>query len=316
MRTRLCCYLSIIFLILVSSSSFALTPEQKSYGGFAETTICSHPTDINFCFSVKDENPQQKACMAWLAHLQAGQSGQANPISWTFKSVQNNYCYYDGIRANSGDKTSNSQPLTTRSGFCPQQDSPPPEPITFSRMGRWYAGEAAGTRCFKRCEYRTNANTFKVTYYQFTNGFVTQFVESSERAKSNEKLCFAEAEPSRNDQNEVYDDASCDVKLFSVFCDFIKWYRTDSELPTAPEVENKTLQIDTSLKTDHVQVNPLATADFQCFTPVTFDFYLPFANKEIKQEITFTKMCNSLREISFFFHTLYLLHAAFIIFRK
>jgi hypothetical protein len=316
MRIRLCSYLYIVLLMLISSSSFALTPEQSSYGGFAEVTVCSHPTDINFCVPIKDPDAQKMACTIWLGHIQVGQSSAANPIQWTFKGIQNNYCMYDGLQANTGYKNSNSQALTTRSGFCPQQDAPPPEPITFSRMGRWYAGEAAGTRCFKRCEYRTNANTFKVTYYQFTNGFVTQFVESSERAKSNEKLCFSEAEPARNDKNEVYDDASCDAKLFSVFCDFIKWYRTDSEMPTAPEVENKTLQIDTSLKTDHVVVNPQSTADFLCFNPVTFDLYLPFAQKQIKQEITFSKMCNSLREISFFFHTLYLLHAAFIIFRK
>ena len=317
MRIGLCCYLSVIFLILVSSSSFAeLTPQQKSYGGFAEVTVCSHPTDINFCVPIKDPDAQKMACTIWLGHIQVGQSSAANPIQWTFKGIQNNYCMYDGLQANTGYKNSNSQPLTNRNGFCPEQDAPPPEPITFSRMGRWYAGEAAGTRCFKRCEYRTNANTFKVTYYQFTNGFVTQFVEGSERAKSNQKLCFVEAEPARNDQNQVYDDASCDAKLFSVFCDFIKWYRTDSEMPTAPEVENKTLQIDTSLKTNHVEANPHATSDFQCFNPVTFDLYLPYAQKQIKQEITFSNMCNSLREISFFFHTLYLLHAAFIIFRK
>jgi hypothetical protein len=313
----LCCYLSVIFLILVSSSSFAeLTSQQKSYGGFAETTICSHPTDINFCVPIKDPDAQKMACTIWLSHIQVGQSSAANPIQWTFKGIQNNICIYDGLQANTGNKQSNSQALSTRAGFCPQQDSPPPEPITFSRMGRWYAGEAAGTRCFKRCEYRTNANTFKVTYYQFTNGFVTQFVESSERAKSNEKLCFSEAEPARNDQNQVYDDASCDAKLFSVFCDFIAWYRTDSEMPTAPEVENKTLQIDTYLKTDHININPNSTADYQCFTPVKFEFFLPFSRTEVKQEVSFSRMCNAFREYSIFFHCLYLLHAAFIIFRK
>ena len=317
MCTRLLRYLSAIFLILVSSSSFAiLTAEQKSYGGFAETTICSHPTDINFCFSVKDDDAQRSACMAWLAQLQAGQTGAANPIAWTFKNIQNNRCYYDGMQANTGNPNSSSQPLITRAGFCPQQDAPPPEPITFSRMGRWYAGEAAGTRCFKRCEYRTNANTFKVTYYQFTNGFVTQFVEGSTRAQSNEKLCFVTPEPARNDQNEVYDDASCDAKLFTVFCDFIKWYRTDSEMPAAPEVENKTLQIDTYLKTDHININPNATADYQCFKPVKFEFFLPFSRQEAKQEVSFTNMCNALREYSIFFHCLYLLQAAFIIFKK
>lgn len=309
-------YLYIILLMIISSSSHAiLTAEQKSYGGFAETTICSHPTDINFCFSVKEEDAQRSACMAWLAQLQAGQTGQANPIAWTLKTIANNRCYYDGLQANTGNPNSNSQPLITRAGFCPQQDSPPPEPITFSRMGRWYAGEAAGTRCFKRCEYRTNASTFNVTYYQFTNGFVTQFVEGSNRAKSNEKLCFVTPEPSRNDQNEVYDDASCEVKLFSVFCDFIKWYRTDAELPTTPEVENKTLQIDTFLKADHVNANPNATADMMCFEPIEIKFYIPLTRQETTHSVTFYNLCNILREMSLFFHCLYLLHAALIIFR-
>jgi hypothetical protein len=95
---------------------------------------------------------------------------------------------------------SNSQPLSTRAGFVHSRMLHHLSRSLF-RMGRWYAGEAAGTRCFKRCEYRTNANTFKVTYYQFTNGFVTSSSESSSRAKSNEKLCFAQAEPSRNDRN-------------------------------------------------------------------------------------------------------------------
>lgn len=317
MCTRLLRYLSAIFLILVSSSSFAeLTPQQKAYGGFAETTICSHPTDINFCVSLKEANAAVQACTIWLAHLQAGQAGAANPYQWTFKNIVNNYCQYDGLQANTGYKSSNSQPLTTRAGFCPQQDAPPPEPIIFSRMGRWYAGEAAGTRCYKRCEYSTNANTFTVKYYSFTNGYVTQFTESSSRAKSRENLCFAEPEPSRNDQNEVYDDASCDAKLFTVFCDFIAWYRTDSEMPTAPEVENKTLQIDTYLKTDHININPNGTADYQCFTPVKFEFFLPWSRQEAKQEVSFSHMCNALREYSIFFHCLYLLHAAFIIFRK
>lgn len=317
MCTWLLRYLSVIFLILVSSSSFAeLTPQQKAYGGFAEVTVCSHPTDINFCVPIKDPDAQKMACTIWLGHIQVGQSSAANPIQWTFRGIQNNYCLYDGLQANTGYKNSNSQPLSTRNGFCPEQDGPPPEIMIVSRNGRWYAGEMAGTRCYKRCEYRTNAGTWSAKYYSFTNGYVTQFTETSSRAKSNQKLCFAEPEPSRNDQNEIYDDASCDAKLFTVFCDFIAWYRTDSEMPTAPEVENKTLQIDTYLKTDHININPNSTADYQCFTPVKFEFFLPFSRTEVKQEVSFSRMCNAFREYSIFFHCLYLLHAAFIIFRK
>jgi hypothetical protein len=302
--------------MIVSSSSFAeLTPQQKSYGGFAEVTICSHPTDINFCVPVKEPDAQKMACTIWLGHIQAGQSSAANPIQWTFRGIQNNYCMYDGLQSNTGYKNSNSQQLSTRNGFCPEQDAPPPEIMIVSRNGRWYAGEMAGTRCYKRCEYRTNAGTWSAKYYSFTNGYVTQFTETSSRAKSNQKLCFSEPEPSRNDQNEIYDDASCDAKLFTVFCDFIKWYRTDAELPTTPEVENKTLQIDTTLKSDHINANPNSTADMMCFEPIEIKFFIPLTRQETTQTISFSNLCNILREMSLFFHCLYLLHAALIIFR-
>jgi hypothetical protein len=82
---------------------FALTAEQKSYGGFAETTICSHPTDINFCVSVKDE--MHNEVLAWLGlHIYKLVKLDKQILSVDFKNIQNNYCYFDGLQANTGYK--------------------------------------------------------------------------------------------------------------------------------------------------------------------------------------------------------------------
>ena len=317
MYSRLRCYLYIILLMCISSSSFALTDEQKAFSSFAENTICSHPTVLDYCVPITESDSAKKACMLWLVGLQAGQAGQANPISWTFKNITNNYCFYDGIQANTGNQNSNAQPLVSRTGMCPQLDSPPPKQILFTRKGRWFSQEVTGTRCFERCEYTATSSTFIAKNYVFTNGVLTQFTENmSSRAKSNAKLCFSEPEPARNDDGEITEDASCSDNVFKVFCDFVNWYRTDAEMPDAPDVENKTLDIPTYLKTDHVAVNPNGTSDFMCFTPIEFDLYLPFSQTRVQKSVEFYSMCAKLRDFSFFLQMFYYLHAAFIIFRK
>lgn len=308
-------YLYIVLLMIVSSSSFALTPEEQAFQGFAFNTICSHPSDLGFCFKADEGNAQQDACLAWMSYMQSGQTG-TNARQYSFDGARNNTCYYNYVVVSTGAKGSNSQALVTRAGQCPTQGAPPPETIIFGRQGRWFPQEVAGKRCYKKCEYSVTTTTFSVKHYVFTNGILSQFTETGERAKSLAKFCFAEPEPIRNDQGEVTEDASCSDNVFKVFCDFVNWYRTDAEMPEAPEVENKTLQIDSYLKNDHVKVNPNGTSEYQCFEPVELKFFIPLTRQETTVSIEFYNLCNILREMSLFFHALYLLHAAFIIFRN
>ena len=314
MYSRLRGYLYIILLMCISSSSFAITDEEKAYGGFATNAICSHPTILDYCVT-EEQGGAKQACLLWLVNMQAGQSQNPNPIQWNFDSIVSDTCVYKGIQANTGYPNSTTRALETKEALCPTRDKPPPSQISFSRNGRWFPQELESTRCYKKCEYRVLPTTFTAKHYAFTNGVLTQFTENSnQRAGSNEKLCFNTVEPSRNSDGEIIEDSSCANNVFKVFCDFVNWYRNDSEMPEPPEVENKTLDIATHLKTDHVRIQ--SNANNQCFQPVEFDLNLPWANLQVKKEISFDQMCVAIMDFNGFLHVLYLLHAALIIFRK
>jgi hypothetical protein len=173
MCTWLLRYLSAIFLILVSSSSCNFDSRAKVMVALLKQLFVLIQLTLIFVFLSK--MTMHNEVLAWLGlHIYKLVKLDKQILLLDFKNIQNNYCYFDGLQANTGYKQS---VILNRSrheqDFVHSRMLHHLEPITFSRMGRWYAGEAAGTRCFKRCEYRTNANTFKVTYYQFTNGFVT-----------------------------------------------------------------------------------------------------------------------------------------------
>ena len=308
-------YLYIILLMIISSSSFALTAEQEAFGGFAEQMFCSHPSDLNFCVS-QEQGGRYQACLLWMAYMQSQETG-TNHRQYSFSNNTDSTCFYTYVVTSTGTKGYNSQPLTISKALCPAKGEPPPKQIIFSRQGRWFPQELGSTRCFEKCEYNIDINTFKEKHYAFTNGVITEFKENlNHRAQSKPKLCFAPAEPIRNTEGEVTYDANCDDAFLKVFCEFVEWYRSDAEMPEAPPVENKDLNIPHHLKADHIQVNPSATADFLCFPPYKYTFYLPFASRSVEGEFEFTKLCQGISSIAHILKALYLLAAALIIFRK
>lgn len=314
MYPRLRSYLYIVFLMIISSSSFALTAEEQAFNGFAFNTVCAHPSDLNFCFKADEGNAQISACMSWMSWMQSGQTS-GNFRQYTFKEVKNGSCIYDYVLVESGTRGTSSQALTNRVGMCPKRDQPPPRLIVFSRQGRWFSQELGSSRCFDKCEYSITSTTFSHKHYAFTNGIVTEFTETNDRAKSKENFCIAQVEPTRNSDGEVVNDASCNDAVFKVMCDFVNWYRTDSELQAAPEVENKTLDIPGFLDGSRIKVNPNSTADFQCFAPLDWKFDIPHYGR-LEGQFSYQPLCNGLHIFGTLLRALYLLHAALIIFRK
>lgn len=308
MYIRLCCYLYAIFLICVSSSSFALTALEQANGGFASSSKCSHPSDLDYCVSTKNSDAAEQACMLWRNNLN-------QEYSYSFTGITNNTCRYEGKNPTNGQKAYQSQSLTTRAGLCPVAGSPPPNIVVFSRKGRWFPQELDNKRCYKNCEY-SNGQSFTYKHYQFTNGIVTEFTEKSDRLKSTENLCQMLVEPERDSNNEITYESNCDDAVFKQICDFINWFRHDEEMPKAPEVENKDLDLPTSLNKAVVQINPEETADFLCFPDYDFKLYLPLWNKQITHTFEFNSMCEGIRFISNFIVVIAFMHAAFIVFRK
>lgn len=302
--------------MIISSSSFALTPEEQAFGGFATSMICSHPSDLSFCFDATQSDAATQACYAWMSYMQAGQTG-TNSRQYSYVKNNGRICDYSYIVTATGTQGFNSQPLTTRSGMCPTKGQPPPKQIVFSRQGRWFPQELGSDRCFEKCEYNISSTTFDYKHYVFTNGVVTEFKENmSRRATSKGKFCFAPAEPIRNTEGETTYDANCDDAFLTVFCEFVEWYRSDSEMPEAPEVKKENLDIPSYLKTDHFDADPNTTADMQCFAPLSYSFYLAFSQTEVAGEFSFIKFCAALSSIAHLLKAGYLLFAAFIIFRR
>lgn len=297
-------YLYIVLLMIISSSSFAVTQKEIDMGGFAFPVICSHPTILGYCVPV--EQGAQAACMLWQTNL--------DPKYGYSLVSYGSTCLFEGRNPTSGSKVTTTQALSNKQGLCPSHDAPPPTQVIFSRNGRWFSQELGSNRCYRSCEY-SNGQSFDYKHYVFTNGVMTNFTENmNSRLKSNQKFCDPVAEPSRNSEGEITYDANCDDSFLTVFCNFVEWYRSDSEMPEAPEVENKTLDIATHLKTDHVRIE--ANAENLCFEPVEFNLVIPWTREEVKQQVSFNAMCNGISSIDGFLHVLYLLHAAFIIFRK
>jgi hypothetical protein len=80
---------------------FALTPSKKAMVVLLKQLFVLIQLTLIFVFCQR-RNAATKACTIWLAHIQAGQAGAANPIQWTFKGIVNNYCNttaYKQIRA-------------------------------------------------------------------------------------------------------------------------------------------------------------------------------------------------------------------------
>ena len=125
-------YLYTILLMIISSSSFALevTSKEIAMGGFAYSTICSHPTDLNYC--VKATDGPEAACA--LMNVQI--TSQYPQYGYSFTGVQKlsngvKRCSWEGRNPSNGAKEYQSAELYTKSGLCPAKDKPPPVQVIF-----------------------------------------------------------------------------------------------------------------------------------------------------------------------------------------
>lgn len=311
MYSRLRGYLYIVLLMTISSSSFALATQQEiAMGGFAFPVICSHPTDLNYC--VKAEDGEDAACALMTVTL----SSQASIYSPSYSGIEvlsngQRRCKWTGTNPVNGSPWSFTATLSTKAGLCPIKDNPPPVQVVFSRNGRWFPQELDNSRCFRSCEY-SNAQSFTHKHYTFTNGVMTNFAEDmSNRLKSKALFCTAQPEPSRNSDGEITYDAGCEDNMFAVFCDFVEWFRSDSEMPEAPPVEAEQLNLG-YIKVDHMLIEDNATNT--CFAPIEFNMFLPWSRTEVKKEVSFDAMCGGIDQFGNFLRALYILHGALIIF--
>lgn len=320
MYIRLCCYLYAIFLICVSSSSFALSTisdleRAKLLGGFAYSTYCSDSTKFEFCINVEEEDAIKKSCQLKYNEYSAiattvVYTGQINIIMLPQNSASVASCSFPYKINNSNRFGESSTLVKLRSGVCPVRDSPPPELIKFARQGRWINNELSEERCYKNCSY-TNGRSFTYKHYVYTNGIITEFTEA-DRLKSQAKFCDIEPEPKKDLQDEVTYDSSCEDAVFKQICDFINWFRNDGELIDPPDVKSENLDIPANL--DYQIININMPENTTCFPD--YDFNLNFLGKEIKHTFSFSPICNGLESFNNLLRALYLMHAALIIFRK
>lgn len=304
-------YSYIILLMLVSSSSFALTELEIAMKGFSYDVICSHPSDLNFCVPASESDAAKQACNLRLAALSVAEPHRQYMSSVEVVTRTNGVktCVFKYKVNTITTEFSVTYDLDNKKGMCPPRDAPPPEPILFSRNGRWFPQELPPKRCYKNCEYGS-AQGFSVKHYTFTNGVLSQFTQQT-APRSTQAFCTIEPEPSRNTQGEITYDASCEDNIFKTFCDFVEWFRSDSEMPTSPDVQQKSLEL-SYLKVDHVLIED--NADNLCFAPIEFNFYLPWSRDELKQEVTFDRLCGAFGIIGNLFRALWLILAAYIIF--
>ena len=54
-------YLYIVLLMIISSSSFAVTEKEIAMGGFAYTVYCSHPSNLDFCVNASYTDAKKQA---------------------------------------------------------------------------------------------------------------------------------------------------------------------------------------------------------------------------------------------------------------
>lgn len=311
MRIRLCSYCYFIYLMIISSSSFATaTPKDIAMGGYAFPVVCTSPTDLNYCVKSNQPDAEKQACFLWQVKLDP-------TYGYAFTSVQSlsngtKQCLWTGKIPSNGSVSYYTIGLTYKSGLCPAQDAPPPEQVVFSRTGRWFPQELSNKRCYRSCEYQ-NGQSFDYKQYTFTNGVMTTFTEKmNSRLQSTQTFCDPVPEPARNDQGEITYDANCDDSFLTVFCNFVEWYRSDAEMPTAPEVQRKELPIDHALNTNLIDTG--LPENTTCFQPIEFNLFLPFSRHEIKQEVSFDNMCSKIEEFGNLWRALYLIGACFIIF--
>lgn len=309
MCSRLRCYLYAFLLICVSTMSHALpvTDLETGHGGFAFPTICSHPTDLSFCVRVEDG--AKAACALWQTTLDSTYSYSFTGVTTLSNGVQR--CEWKGKNPSTNYPAYTSTELHKKSGLCPPLDKPPPELIKFGRQGRWFPQELDNERCYKSCLY-TNGQSFTHKHYLFTNGVYTDFSENSDnRLRSSREFCYMKPEPIRDSSGEVTYESNCDDAMFKQICDFINWFRNDSEMPEAPKVEAEQINLG-YIKADHVQIE--SNASNLCFAPYEFNFFLPWSRDEVKQEIRFDAICSKINEYGNLWRALYLLGACYIIF--
>lgn len=301
-------YSYIIYLMLISSSSFALpvTDLETGHGGFAFPTICSHPTILTFC--VRTEDGPEAACALYQPTLDPRYSYSFTGVETLSNGVRR--CSWTGKNPANNTPAYTSAQLSFKSGLCPGLDSPPPETIIFGRQGRWFPQELDSKRCYKSCEYSGGQN-FDYKHFMFTNGVMTEF-KSKPGLKSTQTFCYMQPEPIRDSQGEVTYESNCQDAVFTQLCDFINWFRNDSEMPEAPLVEKKDIPIDHGLKTNLIDTG--LPENTTCFQPIEFNLFLPFSRDEIKQEVRFDNMCSKIEEFGNLWRALYLIGACFIIF--
>jgi hypothetical protein len=289
-----------------------VTDLETGHGGFAFATICSHSTNLSFC--VRAEDGPIPACALYQPTL--------NSIySFSFTGVQtlsngSRRCSWKGKNPSNNQDWYASADLYNKTGLCPQKDAPPPDTVTFGRKGRWYPQELGVDRCYKSCNY-SGGKSFTVKHYVFTDGIVSDFKEDRTFGgglKSKEEFCHMEPEPVRDSDDEVTYEKNCDDSYFTIVCDFINWYRHDSEMPEAPDVTHQNLNVATHLKTDVVDID--LASNTACFPDYQFKLFLPFSREEVEKTISFAPICQGLESFNNLLRVLYLLHAAMIIFRK
>lgn len=293
------------------SHSLEVTQKDKDMGGFAFPVICAHPTDLTLC--VKQDQGVKAVCDLYAVKLDTRYGYTYIGTSGTTTIA----CLYEGKNPFNGTKASTTQQLTFKNGLCPSAGNPPPVQVLFSRTGRWFSQELSGKRCFRSCEY-SNGQSFDYKHYVFTNGVMTNFTEKMDsRLTSNALFCDPEPEPSRNDQGEITYEAGCEDNMFKVFCDFVEWYRSDAEMPSAPDVANKDKDIGVTLDTSRVNID-VVTGGSVCVPVFERDLSFNIMSQTYTHHasVDLYPICSAMWQMGNFFRIFYLMTAAFIIFRK
>lgn len=124
-----------------------------------------------------------------------------------------------------------------------------------------------------------------------------------------------QSEPIRDSSGEVTYESNCDDATFKQICDFINWFRNESEMPEAPPVENKSLQLE-------LDGNSGSNIDFdvsrhECNPVYETDLAFTIMNQQFVHKATFdaAQICSSLFSLGNFFRIMYLVIAAYIVFR-
>ncbi|MHC6186232.1 hypothetical protein ACYU0V_08855 [Acinetobacter sp. X9] len=301
------CYLYAFFLIFISITAHAADPKTIAMGGFPYTVVCSHQTNLDYCVDARSMNAKETACKLWMTNLSTLYGYAFDRI---ITGTTTDTCLYRGKNPSNGTDVSTTQTLVTKNGLCPPSGNPPPTKVIFSRQGRWFPQELPEKRCFRNCNY-SGGQSFTYKHFSFTNGIVTEFTDAG-GLKSVEEFCDAVPEPVRNSEGEITYDAGCQDNMFKVFCDFVEWFRNDSEMPEAPKVEAESVNLG-YIDAGHIVVQ--GDAMHQCFEPTIFKMYLPWGDgEEIEQEINYSTFCTKITTMGNIWRALYLIAACYVIF--